>query len=146
MRISSQNGLITIRGFDFPNLAERSSTHAESCHKQVDNIQIFTLKYSYILTFSFISITLLLVLPILRVDTTAVKTCIHYPTDSSLLSDRVRVLTRIVKKAKATGLASGKVVHDVSRAMKRRVLNIVKFVRGRMKLPKTRLKNRIRES
>ena len=30
----------------------------------------------------------------LRVDTTVVETDIHYPTDSSLLGDGVRVLTR----------------------------------------------------
>src|SRR6266545_4101473 len=31
----------------------------------------------------------------MRVDTTVVETDIHYPTDSSLLGDGVRVLTRI---------------------------------------------------
>ncbi len=30
----------------------------------------------------------------MRVDTTVVETNIHYPTDSSLLGDGVRVLTR----------------------------------------------------
>src|ERR1017187_1549997 len=34
----------------------------------------------------------------LRVDTTVVETNIHYPTDSSLLADGVRVLTRTMKK------------------------------------------------
>ncbi len=34
----------------------------------------------------------------LRVDTTAVETNIHYPTDSSLLGDGARVLTRTMKK------------------------------------------------
>jgi hypothetical protein len=32
----------------------------------------------------------------LRVDTTVVETDIHYPTDSTLLWDVVRVLTRLV--------------------------------------------------
>lgn len=76
----------------------------------------------------------------LRVDTTAVETNMHYPTDSSLLSDGVRVLTRIVKKAKAAGLASGKVVRDFSRSTKRRVLNIVKFARGRSEASKDAFK------
>ena len=42
----------------------------------------------------------------LRVDTTVVETNIHYPTDSSLLGDGTRVLTRTMKKieAKAGGL------------------------------------------
>jgi IS5 family transposase len=34
----------------------------------------------------------------LRVDTTVVETNIHYPTDSSLLGDGVRVLTRVMKR------------------------------------------------
>ena len=34
----------------------------------------------------------------LRVDTTVVKTNIHYPTDSSLLDDGVRVLTRTMQR------------------------------------------------
>jgi len=34
----------------------------------------------------------------LRVDTTVVETNIHYPTDSSLLVDGTRVLTRTMKK------------------------------------------------
>jgi IS5 family transposase len=42
----------------------------------------------------------------LRVDTTVVETNIHYPTDSSLLGDGTRVLTRTMKKIeqKAGGL------------------------------------------
>jgi transposase, IS5 family len=34
----------------------------------------------------------------LRVDTTVVETTIHYPTDSTLLADGVRVLTRALKR------------------------------------------------
>src|SRR5213593_4630816 len=34
----------------------------------------------------------------LRVDTTVVETNIHYPTDSTLLADGVRVLTRVMKR------------------------------------------------
>lgn len=34
----------------------------------------------------------------LRVDTTVVEANIHYPTDSTLLGDGVRVLTRVMKK------------------------------------------------
>ncbi len=40
----------------------------------------------------------------MRVDTTVVETNIHYPTDSSLLGDGTRVLTRVMKKiAKLAG-------------------------------------------
>jgi IS5 family transposase len=36
----------------------------------------------------------------LRVDTTAVETDVHFPTDSSLLWDGVRVLSRLIKQAR----------------------------------------------
>jgi transposase, IS5 family len=44
----------------------------------------------------------------MRVDTTVVETNIHYPTDSSLLGDGARVLTRVMQKIAqgATGLVS----------------------------------------
>jgi IS5 family transposase len=38
----------------------------------------------------------------LRADTTVVETNVHYPTDSTLLWDGVRVLTRLVGKLRAT--------------------------------------------
>jgi transposase, IS5 family len=44
----------------------------------------------------------------LRLDATCVQTQIHHPTDSGLLVDSVRVLSRIVKRAK------GLVAHQVS--------------------------------
>jgi IS5 family transposase len=37
----------------------------------------------------------------LRVDTTAVETTIHFPTDSGLLGDGVRVVSRLLRRAKA---------------------------------------------
>ena len=37
----------------------------------------------------------------MRVDTTVVEKDIHYPTDSSLMGDGVRVLTRVMKKVAA---------------------------------------------
>lgn len=44
----------------------------------------------------------------LRVDTTAVETTIHHPTDGSLLADGIRVLGRLVRRAKPeVGEASG---------------------------------------
>src|SRR5258707_14678606 len=48
----------------------------------------------------------------MRVDTTVVETDIHYPTDSSLLGDGVRVLTRIMKKVTAV---AGKAGHPTAR-------------------------------
>ena len=60
----------------------------------------------------------------LRVDTTVVESNIHYPTDSSLLGDGTRVLTRTMKKieSKAGGL-KGK-VRDRMRSIGQRVLAI----------------------
>jgi len=36
----------------------------------------------------------------MRVDTTVVETNIHYPTDSTLMGDGVRVLIRVMKKVR----------------------------------------------
>ena len=51
----------------------------------------------------------------MRLDTTVVETNIHYPTDSSLLGDGVRVLTRVMKKV--TGIV-GKCDEPCGRAGK----------------------------
>src|SRR6266702_8791296 len=53
----------------------------------------------------------------LRVDTTVVETNIHYPTDSTLLADGVRVLTRTVRQL-------GAPVRERSRSIARRVCEI----------------------
>jgi IS5 family transposase len=60
----------------------------------------------------------------LRTDTTAVETNIHYPTDSTLLGDGIRVLSRCLKRM-ATECKSGvlEVVHH-GRAVKHRLLEI----------------------
>src|SRR6266545_3140040 len=60
----------------------------------------------------------------LRTDTTAVETNIHYPTDSSLLADGIRVLTRGLKRLSAVCQAGALQVADHQRAAKRRVLEI----------------------
>jgi transposase, IS5 family len=61
----------------------------------------------------------------MRVDTTVVETNVHYPTDSSLLGDGARVLTRTMKKVAAQkrgGLTTK--LRDRMRTVKRRVLEI----------------------
>jgi len=60
----------------------------------------------------------------LRVDTTVVETNVHYPTDSSLLSDGVRVLTRTLKKLKEEVGAGVVEVQDRSRAMGQRIFEL----------------------
>jgi transposase, IS5 family len=69
----------------------------------------------------------------MRVDTTVVETNIHYPTDSSLLGDGVRVLTRIMKKITAIAGAAGTKLRDRSRSVKLRVLDIARAARSKAK-------------
>jgi IS5 family transposase len=58
------------------------------------------------------------------VDTTVVESNIHYPTDSSLLGDGTRVLTRTMKKIEhKSGGLKGK-VRDRMRSIRKRVLAI----------------------
>jgi IS5 family transposase len=54
----------------------------------------------------------------LRIDSTVVATAIHYPTDSTLLADGVRVLSRLVRRATAalTGKPSRIGVHRMRQA------------------------------
>ena len=60
----------------------------------------------------------------MRVDTTVVETNIHYPTDSSLLGDGARVLTRLSKRiAEAMGDLKTK-VRDRMRTVRRKVVAI----------------------
>jgi IS5 family transposase len=75
----------------------------------------------------------------LRTDTTAVETNIHYPTDSSLLADGIRVLTRGLKRISAACETGTLKVVDHQRAAKRRVLEICRAAKtlteaGRQKL------------
>jgi transposase, IS5 family len=67
----------------------------------------------------------------MRVDTTVVETNIHYPTDSSLLGDGVRVLTRTMRKITELAGAAGAKLRDRSRSVKRRLLEIGRAVRGK---------------
>src|SRR5262249_14396696 len=62
----------------------------------------------------------------MRVDTTVVETNIHHPTDSTLLGDGVRVLTRIMKKITAIAGTTGTRLRDRSRSVKLRVLEIAR--------------------
>ncbi len=60
----------------------------------------------------------------LRVDTTVVETNIHYPTDSSLLGDGTRVLTRTMKKIEPKAGGLKRKVRDRMRSVRKRVLAI----------------------
>ena len=67
----------------------------------------------------------------MRVDTTVVETNIHYPTDSSLLDDGNRVLTRLMKKVRKLAGAVGAKLRDRSRSVKLRVLDIARAARSK---------------
>jgi len=75
----------------------------------------------------------------MRVDTTVVETNIHYPTDSSLLGDGVRVLTRAMKKITAIAGAVGTKLRDRSRSVKLRALEIARAARSKAKPSRERL-------
>jgi IS5 family transposase len=76
----------------------------------------------------------------LRVDTTVVETNIHYPTDSSLLGDGVRVLTRIMKKVGEVAGEAGTRLRDRTRSVKLRVLAIARASRNLTEKGKEKLK------
>lgn len=67
----------------------------------------------------------------MRVDTTVVETNVHYPTDSSLLSDGVRVLTRVMKRVAAIAGEAGAKLRDRSRSVKYRILEIGRAARSK---------------
>ncbi len=60
----------------------------------------------------------------MRVDTTVVETNIHYPTESSLLGEGVRVLTRTMQKIQAKVGEVGKKVRNRIRSVGHRLLEI----------------------
>src|SRR5918999_5149012 len=69
-----------------------------------------------------------------RIDTTVVETNVHYPTDSTLLQDGMRVLTRTMQRASsALGDRSGRIRNRL-RSVTRRVLLLLDAARA----PKTR--------
>jgi transposase, IS5 family len=65
----------------------------------------------------------------MRVDTTVVETNIHYPTDSGLLGDGTRVLTRLMKKVTAIAGTAGTKMRDRMRSVQRRVMEIGRAAR-----------------
>ena len=67
----------------------------------------------------------------MRVDTTVVESNIHYPTDSSLLGDGVRVLIRTMKKVTELTGAVGAALRDRSRSIRRGVWEIGRAARGK---------------
>ena len=67
----------------------------------------------------------------LRIDTTVVESDIHHPTDTGLLTDGIRVITRVVSRLKkvAPGIGSRFVKH--TRKAKKVYLGLMKVMKGR---------------
>lgn len=76
----------------------------------------------------------------MRIDTTVVESNIHYPTDSSLLGDGVRVLTRSMRKITELAGTVGAKLRDRSRSVKWRVLEIARAARGKAPPSRDKLK------
>jgi IS5 family transposase len=67
----------------------------------------------------------------IRVDSTVVDADIHYPTDSGLIADGVKRLTRLGKKIRTAVGGMVTAVHDRSRSVKKGLLGIGKLLRRR---------------
>ena len=70
-----------------------------------------------------------------RIDSTVVESNIHYPTDSRLLLDCVRVLTRLLKRARKIFGKDVIVFHDRTRRAKKRNLGITNARRKKARKP-----------
>jgi IS5 family transposase len=66
----------------------------------------------------------------MRVDTTVSESNIRYPTDTGLLSDGVRVVTRTIKKIKKVMMIKTRFRNRI-RSIKRRMIILVKFLKGK---------------
>ena len=67
----------------------------------------------------------------LRVDTTVVETNVHYPTDSSLLNDGLRALTRSMRQAQGLASGAGEKLRDRMRSVAKIVMGIGRSVRSK---------------
>jgi transposase, IS5 family len=64
----------------------------------------------------------------LRVDGTAVETHIHHPTDGSLIADGVRVLSRLLRRAKGLMADPGELGKEAFRDRRRSVRSLVRTI------------------
>ena len=81
----------------------------------------------------------------LHLDTTVVETDIHHPTDSTLLGDGVRVLTRIMRKITKIAGAAGTKLRDRDRSVKLRLLEIGPLARAKGPVNQDKLEQRYRQ-
>src|SRR5215468_6581776 len=76
-----------------------------------------------------------------RTDTTVVESNIHYPTDSSLLGDGIRVLSRGLERISAQCKSGALKVVDHARAVTHRLLEISRAAKSLSPTNKRRMKN-----
>src|ERR1700730_4555952 len=82
----------------------------------------------------------------LRVDTTVVEANVHYPTDSSLLEDGARVLTRTMKKIVEVTKKAGTGLRDRMRSIGYRAMEIARTSRSKGPEVQEKKKERTPES
>jgi IS5 family transposase len=82
----------------------------------------------------------------LRTDGTVVETHIHYPTDSSLLEDSVRVLSRLVKQGQAILLDKAELTADTFRDRTRSARNAARRIYGNSRRKGEAAKARVKET
>ena len=76
----------------------------------------------------------------LRTDTTAVESNVHYPTDSSLLGDGIRVLGRSLKRIAAECKSGALEVANHGRAVKYRLLEISRAAKSKTEAGRERMR------
>jgi IS5 family transposase len=82
----------------------------------------------------------------MRVDTSVVETNIHYPTDSTLMADGVRVLTRTLKRLRGAVTEGVVSLRDRTRSVARRVFAITQLSRQAKQEPvKARMRTLYRQ-
>ena len=77
----------------------------------------------------------------LRTDTTCVETNVHFPTDSSLLGDGIRVLSRSLKRIAAQCKSGALEAVNHGRAVKHRLLEISRAAKCRSKASRRRMRD-----
>jgi IS5 family transposase len=81
----------------------------------------------------------------MRLDTTVTEVNIHYPTDSSLLGDGTRVLTRIMKQIRDLVGEQGTRLRDRLRTIGYRVMEIARLSRSKGQEQKEKMREKYRE-
>jgi transposase, IS5 family len=77
----------------------------------------------------------------LRTDTTCVETNVHFPTDSSLLGDGIRVLSRSLKRIAAQCKSRALEVVNHGRAVKHRLLEISRAAKSQTEASRQRMRD-----